>query len=149
MDSGCETFFDITQYSGSEDGTTKLTDHVKQATSGGKGATAAVICTASNAAYAQAVRFLKNTGTLVCVGVPEGDVTPIIGADPGNFIAKQMKIFGSAVGNRTEALQVLDFAARGLIKTHVVVEKLDDLNDVFHRMAKGQLHGRTVIDLTT
>lgn len=37
------------------------------------GAAGVVMCTASNAAYGQALSFLKFGGTLVCVGVPEGD----------------------------------------------------------------------------
>lgn len=36
-----------------------------------------MVCTASNRAYAQALDFLRFGGTLVCVGMPEGESQPI------------------------------------------------------------------------
>jgi propanol-preferring alcohol dehydrogenase len=69
-DCGAEVFFDITKF---DDKT--LAEEVKKAT-GGLGASAVIVCTASNGAYAQALNFLKFGGTLVCVGMPEGDSKP-------------------------------------------------------------------------
>lgn len=48
----------------------------------GLGASAVIVCTASNKAYAQALDFLRFGGTLVCVGMPEGDSVPIAKAFP-------------------------------------------------------------------
>lgn len=72
---------------------------------------------------------------------------PIATAFPGILIAKALKIVGVAVGNRQEAIETLDLAARGLIKTHFRTEKLDNLTEVFEQMHKGELQGRVVIDL--
>ena len=119
---------------------------VKEVT-GGLGAHAAVICTASNAAYAQGLEFLRFRGTLVCVGIPEGDMVPIATALPQTMVAKALKIVGSAVGDRREAIETLDFAARGVVKTHYTVEKMDKLTSVFESMDKGQMKGRVVLDL--
>lgn len=59
---GAEVFLDITKF---DDKT--IAEEVKKAT-GGLGASAVIVCTASNKAYAQALDFLRFGGTLVCVG---------------------------------------------------------------------------------
>lgn len=82
------------------------------------------------------------------VQIPEGDVTPIANADPAKFIVKQLNIVGSAVGNRREAIETMDMAARGIVRTHFRVEKMDKLNDIFHDMDQGKLQGRVVLDLS-
>lgn len=81
------------------------------------------------------------------MGVPNRDVTPIAGADPGTLVAKQLRIVGSAVGNRLEAIETLNYAARDLIKTKITVENLQSLNEVFRRIKDGRLQGRAVISL--
>lgn len=146
-ESGCEFFFDLGDYSRDKEGTEKLIEDIKK-TSDGQGATAVVLCTGSKAAYDMSVSLLRTKGTVVCVGVPNGDITPIAGADPGTMVAKQARIVGSAVGNRLEAIETLNYAARGLIKTKITIEKLQNLNEIFRKMKDGQLQGRAVIDLT-
>lgn len=145
LSSGAEHFVDITQFP--KDVTdTALSSHVA-ALAGGLGAHAAIVCTSSNEAYAHALRFLRFNGTLVCVGLPEHGNDPIASASPAGIIAKQCNIIGSAVGNRQDALEVLDFAARGIIKAHVRIEKMHSLTKVFQEMDKGKLQGRVVLDL--
>lgn len=75
-------------------------------------------------------------------------MTPIANADPAKFIVKQLNIVGSAVGNRREAIETMDMAARGIVRTHFRVEKMDKLNDIFHDMDQGKLQGRVVLDLS-
>ena len=67
---GAEAFLDITKFDNKT-----LPEEVKKIT-GGLGASAVIVCTASNGAYAQALDFLRFGGTLVCVGMPEGDSKP-------------------------------------------------------------------------
>lgn len=110
-DCGAEVFIDLGKYSRDDEGTAKLVDDVKAAT-GGVGAAAVVVCTASNAAYAQALSFLRYRGTLVCVGVPEGKMVPIATADPATLLAAEKRIVGSAVGNRKDAIDTLELASR-------------------------------------
>lgn len=145
-ESGAETFVDITQFPKDDDGA-GIAEHVKSLT-GGHGAHAVIVCTAANVAYAQAIPMLRFHGSLVCVGVPEGDLVPIGTASPGPLVFKQLLIQGSAVGNRRDALEVLDFVARGIIKPHVRTEKLGKLTEVFEDMDQGRLNGRVVIDLS-
>lgn len=65
---GAEVFLDITKFKDDAE----MTDAVLAATDG-LGAAAVIVCTASNRAYAQALSFLRFGGTLVCVGMPEGE----------------------------------------------------------------------------
>jgi propanol-preferring alcohol dehydrogenase len=144
--SGAEHFVDLTKFP-SDDNGAAISAHVKSLT-GGLGAHAVIVCTSSNAAYAQSVLFLRFNGTMVCVGIPDNNPQPIASALPVTLISKHCYITGSAVGNRTEAIEVLEFAARGVVKTHFRTEKMDKLTDVFEEMGQGKLHGRVVLDLS-
>jgi propanol-preferring alcohol dehydrogenase len=137
----------VTKYSRDNEGSAKLAEDVKKAT-GGPGAAAVVACPSSNTAYGQGLDFLKFNGTMVAVGIPEGDVQPIANAHPAKFIGQQLNVVGSAVGNRKEAIETMDMAARGIVKTHFKREKMDKLTDVFEAMDEGKLHGRVVLDLS-
>lgn len=158
-DCGAEEFLDITKH---DDKT--IVEAVKKLANG-LGASGVLVCTASNKAYAQAVDFLRFGGTLVCVGVPEGKLEPIASAFPTSVVFKQLTIAGTAVGNRKDAAEVLDFAARGVVKIQARVEPLEKLDDVsttlepalcnhmanrlypqvFQEMSSGKLIGRAVI----
>ncbi|KNG81752.1 alcohol dehydrogenase 2 [Aspergillus nomiae NRRL 13137] len=145
-ENGAEAFVDITQFPKDDNGAA-IAEHVKSLTNG-HGAHAVIVCTASNIAYAQAIPMLRFNGSLICVGIPEGDLVPIATASPGPLVLKQISIEGSAVGNRRDALEVLDFVARGIIKPHVRTEKLEKLTSIFEEMHCGKLNGRVVIDLS-
>lgn len=144
--SGAEHFVDVTKFP-TDDDFKAISAHVKSLADG-LGAHASVVCTSSNAAYAQALLFLRFNGTLVCVGLPEREPKPIATALPGRMVVNQYTITGSAVGNRRDAIEVLDFAARGIIKAHIRVEKMDALTSVFKEMEEGRLQGRVVLDLS-
>lgn len=139
LQSGAEHFIDHTTSSDVAADVKKLT--------GGLGAQAVLVLTAANAAYASGMQLLKFGGTLVCVGLPEGELKPIATAFPQVLVAMEQKIVGSAVGNRKEAIETLDLAARGIIKTHFRTAKMDELTGIFEEMDKGQIQGRVVLDL--
>lgn len=92
--------------------------------------------------------LLKFGGTLVCVGLPEGELKPIATAYPQFLVAKAQSIVGSAVGDRKEAIETLDLAARGVVKTHFRTCKMEELTKVFEEMDEGKLKGRVVLDLS-
>ena len=140
LESGAEHFIPV-------DGTDPMADAVKALTNG-LGAHAVVVCTANNNAYAQSLDLLRFGGRVVCVGIPEGDVVPMKSASPGLIVAKSLQIVGSAVGTRKEAIETMDFAARGIIKTRFRTERIENLTDVFNEMHEGKLRGRVVIDLS-
>jgi len=140
MDCGAEAFIDLTKHDDKS-----MAEEVKKITNGG--AASVIVCTASNRAYGQALSFLKFNGTLVCVGMPEGDPVPIANSYPAALVAQQHRIVGSAVGNQRETLEVLEMAARGVVKARHRVEKMDKLTEVFKEMSAGTMHGRVVLDL--
>lgn len=79
--------------------------------------------------------------------MPEGDSTPIAKAFPAAMVAQEFSIRGSAVGNQRDALEVLEMASRGIVKTRLRVEKMENLTEVFQEMSDGKMKGRVVLDL--
>ncbi|KFY76492.1 hypothetical protein V499_03914 [Pseudogymnoascus sp. VKM F-103] len=139
---GAEVFLDMTNFSDED-----IAKEVKRVT-GGLGASAVILCAGSNKAYSQALPMLSFGGVMVCVGMPEGQPLPISNACPGIIAAANAHIIGSTIGSQREAIEILDFAARGIVKTRVRVEKIDKLEEVFRQMHDRTLEGRIVIDLT-
>lgn len=74
--------------------------------------------------------FLRFDGTLVCIGMPEGAPQPIANSFPQKLVFKQLNICAVAVGTRRDAIECLDFAARGIVKTHFRTEKMEKLAEV-------------------
>lgn len=136
---GADVFIDHTTQNAEEE--------VKKAT-GGLGAQAVLVLTAANGAYASGMPLLKFGGTLVCVGLPEGEMKPIASAFPQLMVAKALSIVGVAVGDRREAIETLEFAERGIVKTHFETCKMGDITGVFEKMDRGELRGRVVLDLS-
>ncbi|KAK2793091.1 hypothetical protein FQN52_002239 [Onygenales sp. PD_12] len=147
MESGAEHFIDITQFTDNGPKGGKLAEHVRSLT-GGLGAHAILVCAASNGAYAQAPYLLRFNGVVVCVGLPEHEPQAIASAVPAFLVTKQITIVGSAVGSKRESIETMEFASRGIIKTHFRTEKMDKLTSVFEEMERGELKGRVVIDLS-
>ncbi|KDN50374.1 GroES-like protein [Tilletiaria anomala UBC 951] len=132
---GAETFID---FKTSKD----LIGDVRKA-SGGEGVHAAVVAASGAAAYEMALEYCRPCGKLVAVGLPaktniEANVCFTV------FQAKQVK--GSYVGNRQDAIEALDLAARGKVKTVFKTMGLSQLNDVYKAMHDGTLAGRVVLD---
>ena len=139
MECGAEKFIDF-EKSNAEEEVKKIT--------GGLGAQAVLVLTAANGAYAMSMGLLKFGGTCVCVGLPEGELKPIATAYPQFMVAKALTIRGVAVGDRREAIETLEFAERGIVKTHFSTVKMDDLTKTFEQMDKAELKGRVVLDLS-
>ncbi|KAF2873170.1 alcohol dehydrogenase 2 [Massariosphaeria phaeospora] len=119
-----------------------------KALTGGLGAHAVLVLTANNGAYATSLDMLRFGGRMVCVGIPEGEPVPIASALPNVMVARALQVIGVAVGDRKEAIEALEFAARGVVKSHYRVEKMDQLTSVFQEMEEGRLKGRVVLDLS-
>ncbi|KAI4144525.1 MAG: hypothetical protein L6R39_004145 [Caloplaca ligustica] len=117
-DCGAEHFIDVTKH----DDKSIVEEVVK--TAGGLGASAVIV-----------------------VGIPEGNSDPIAGASPAKLVFKGATIASTAVGTRRDAIEVMDFAARGIVKTVARIEKMEKLTEVFHEMKESKLNGRVVIDL--
>ena len=141
IDCGAEYFVDMTAHDDKS-----IAEQVLKTTEG-LGASGVIVCSGSNKAYAQSLDFLRFGGTLVCVGMPEGEPQPIAKTFPQSLVFKQAHITAVAVGTRKDAIECLDFAARGIVKTHFTVEKMEKLTNVFEKMEEAKLIGRVVLDL--
>ncbi|TDH70932.1 hypothetical protein CCR75_008213 [Bremia lactucae] len=112
------------------------------AATGGRGAHAALIVAGSQDAYKDALTFLRPRGTLVAVGVPKDAaiVAPVV-----PLVSNELRIMGAYVGNRQEAIEAINMAADGRVKSTYVIESLTNLPDVFMRVRQGKVQGRIVL----
>ena len=119
--------------------TSDVVAEVQKATGGVHG----VLVTAVHPqAFGQAIGLARRGGTIVFNGLPPGDFpAPIF-----DIVLKGLTIRGSIVGTRQDMAEALDFYARGLIHPTVASAGLDEINDVFAKMERGQIDGRIVID---
>ncbi|GAX88551.1 alcohol dehydrogenase AdhP [Effusibacillus lacus] len=107
------------------------------------GAQAAISVAVTPKAFEQAYRSVKRGGTLVVVGLPTGDIPlPIF-----DTVLNGVTVKGSIVGTRKDLQESLEFAARGKVKPIIETYALDDINEVFDRMEKGQINGRIVLTM--
>lgn len=111
---------------------------------GGLGAHASVVAAASEAAYTQALAYIRPRGTLVTVGMPPGT---LINADVFETTVLAKRIVGSIVGNRQDAIESLRLAERGKVKVIYQLKGLSELNKVYDDMHHGKLAGRIVLDV--
>jgi len=133
---GAESFIDFLT---SDD----LTADIKKATDG-LGPHAAIVAASSAKGYEQALDYIRNGGALVAVGLP---ADAYIKANVFFTVFRSLRIIGSYVGNRQDAKQALDFAARGKVKTTYSIRPLASLPEVFEEMKAGKVPGRVVLDL--
>ncbi|KAG6897029.1 hypothetical protein C0992_004557 [Termitomyces sp. T32_za158] len=119
-----------------------IVEDVKKAT-GGAGAHSAVVTTASSSGYTQAIDYLRCGGTLMAVGLP-GKAN--LEASIFFTVFKSIKILGSYVGNRQDAIEAVEIAARGAVKCHYQLRKIGDLQTTYEDMTKGMISGRVVLE---
>lgn len=103
----------------------------------------ALITAVSPIAFKQGLETLRRKGTMALNGLP-----------PGNFdlsifdtVLNRITIRGSIVGTRKDLQEAIDFAAEGKVKANVTAAKLEDVNEVFDKMKKGQIEGRMVLEI--
>jgi len=132
MSLGAEYFFDF-----------KTDDVVKDilATTNGVHAT---VCTAvSKAGFRQSYDVIRRGGKCVLVGLPPEDMPlPIF-----DTVLNGVSVIGSIVGTRKDLEECLEFAARGKVKAIIAEKSLDQINDIFDDMEKGDITGRIVMSL--
>ncbi len=94
-------------------------------------------------AFGQAIGLARRGGTIVVQRSSSGGLPA---RRSSTSCSRVMTIRGSIVGTRQDMVEALDFYARGLIHPTVETASLDDINDVFGRMQRGEIDGRVVID---
>jgi uncharacterized zinc-type alcohol dehydrogenase-like protein len=89
--------------------------------------------------------LLKFECTMCIVGAiePIGDINTRPMIFGGKVVA------GSLIGGLQETQEMLDFCGKHNITSHVEVIRMDEINDAYKRMVKGDVKYRFVIDLAT
>lgn len=108
------------------------------------GVHAAVVTAVANAAFEQSVAMLRPGGTAVFIGLPGGSADTVR-ASISAISGWELSITGSNIGTRQDLNEAVAFAARGKVRAQVVKDSLDNINEIFERMRKGALVGRTVL----
>jgi alcohol dehydrogenase, propanol-preferring len=99
----------------------------------------AVVTSGAKAAYDQAFYSVRSSGALVVVGMPAEDLTfPAI-------MMREIRISSSATGTREDLRELLELAASGKIRCKIETRPLEQVNEVFDLMRRGQITGRVVL----
>lgn len=107
------------------------------------GAHGVLVTAVSPKAFAQAVGMVRRGGTVSLNGLPPGTF-PL---DIFNLVLNGITVRGSIVGTRADLRDSLELASLGKVKATVAAEKLENINEVFHRMHEGKIDGRIVLDM--
>ena len=90
--------------------------------------------------------LLKRDGTMTLVGAPaESHPSPNV----FNLIFKRRRLAGSLIGGIAETQEMLDFCAEHNIVSDVEMIRIDDINEAYERMLKGDMKYRFVIDMAS
>jgi uncharacterized zinc-type alcohol dehydrogenase-like protein len=90
--------------------------------------------------------LLKRDGTMVLVGVPSD---PHPSPNIGNLIFKRRAIAGSLIGGIAETQEMLDFCADKGIVSDIEMIRVQQIDEAYDRMIKGDVKYRFVIDNAT
>lgn len=102
-----------------------------------------VLVTAVSAkAFEQALGMARRGGTVALNGLPPGEFSLSI----FDMVLNGTTVRGSIVGTRLDLQEALDFAGQGKVHATVASEPLENINDIFARMHRGQIEGRIVLD---
>ena len=103
----------------------------------------ALITAVSPIAFKQGLETLRRKGTMALNGLPPGSFDlPIF-----DTVLNRITIRGSIVGTRKDLKEAIQFAVEGKVKATITSAKLEDVNDVFDKMKKGQIDGRVVLEI--
>lgn len=89
---------------------------------------------------------LKRDGTLIMVGMPEPIEPPV---DGGALIFGRRKLAGSLIGGLPETQEMLDFCAGHGIVCDIEMLDIQNINEAYERMQRGDVRYRFVIDMAT
>ena len=86
---------------------------------------------------------LRTFGTLVLVGVPPKDLA----VAASSLISGNKKLAGSNIGGIPETQEMLDFAGEHGVVADIETIAIEDVNDAYERMERGDVRYRFVIDM--
>ena len=104
----------------------------------------AIVTAASAKAYEAALKGLRRGGTLMVVGMPvEPFPVPAV-----RMVSGEYRIMGSAVGTRQDLRELLDLAARGLVRCRHRVVPLEQAQAALDQLREGVVSGRIVLTVS-
>jgi len=95
--------------------------------------------------YNAYLNLLKTDGTMILVGAPDKP-TPL---EPFPLILHRRRIAGSVIGGIRETQEMLDFCATHNIESDIEVIPIQQVNEAYERVLKGDVRFRFVIDLAS
>ena len=116
-----------------------LVDQVHAATDG-HGADVVLDFVGSDSTLAAAAAVTRQLGDLTLVGIAGGSL-------PVSFfgLAYEASVQTTYWGNRSELVELLDLAARGLLTPEITTFPLDEAPQVYAGLAAGEITGRAVV----
>jgi alcohol dehydrogenase (NADP+) len=91
------------------------------------------------------LNLLKRDGTLTLVGAPEKPL-PVTSF---NFLMGRRSLAGSAIGGLRETQEMLDFCAEHNITSDIEMIRIQQINEAYDRLARGDVKYRFVIDIAS
>ena len=115
---------------------------LKKATGGMHGV---LVTAVSPIAFEQGIGMLRRKGTIALNGLPKGSFDlPIF-----ETVLNRYTVRGSIVGTRKDMQEAIAFAVEGKVKADIHIAKLENINQVFDDMRKGDITGRVVLQITS
>jgi propanol-preferring alcohol dehydrogenase len=103
-----------------------------------------LVTAVSPIAFKQGISALRRKGTISLNGLPPGSFDlPIF-----ETVLNRYTVRGSIVGTRKDMQEAISFAVEGKVKATVHAAKLEDINTIFDEMKKGEIEGRTVLQIS-
>jgi len=99
----------------------------------------------ANHDYTKYLDLLDIDGKLLVVGLPT-DAPKVL---PFSLIKNRRSIIGSMIGGMKETQEMLDYCAANNIVSDVELINMQDINEAYERMLKGDVKYRFVIDLAS
>jgi propanol-preferring alcohol dehydrogenase len=113
---------------------------LKKATGGMHGV---LVTAVSPIAFEQGIGMLRRKGTIALNGLPKGSFDlPIF-----ETVLNRYTVRGSIVGTRKDMQEAIAFAVEGKVKADIHIAKLEDINQIFDDMRKGDITGRVVLQI--
>lgn len=99
----------------------------------------------ANHDYKKYLDLLGYEGKLLVVGLPSEEPK----VDPFALIKNRRSIIGSMIGGMKETQEMLDYCAENNIVSEIELISMQQINEAYDRMLKGDVHYRFVIDLAS
>ncbi len=99
----------------------------------------------ANHNYEKYLNLLDVNGKLLVVGLPSEEPK----VNPFSLITNRRSIIGSMIGGIKETQEMLDYCAEKNITSDVEVIPMQQINEAYERMLKGDVHYRFVIDMAS